>query len=117
MAAAQIGHLNSKPEHWQKTRLERLREQKRAIPYVPIQEGQYLLDALFEVGPSSFAGMGDEVAISWQEVWAYAQATQAISEPWEFRALVNMSKAFVKARRDGLSVFAIPPIEQDAGDD
>jgi hypothetical protein len=79
---------------------------------VPVDEGQYLLDALFEAGPSATAGMGAEIPLSWLEVWAYAQATQNISEPWEFRAIVQMSKAFVRARREGESVFAIPPMEQ-----
>ena len=79
---------------------------------MPVGEGQYLLEALFEVGPSGTAGMGGEIPLSWAEVWAYAQATQNLTEPWEFRAIVRMSKAFVKARIDGESVFAIPPIEQ-----
>lgn len=79
---------------------------------VPVEEESYLLDALFEIGPSATAGMGAEIHVSWGEVWAYAQATQNLSEPWEFRAIVQMSKAFVRARREGESVFAIPPMEQ-----
>jgi hypothetical protein len=79
---------------------------------VPVGDGQYLIETLFEVGPSGPGGMGGEIPLSWGEVWAYAQATQNISEPWEFRAIMRMSRAFVKARNDGESVFAIPPIEQ-----
>lgn len=83
---------------------------------VPVHDGHYLLDALFEVGPSATAGMGAEIPVSWTEVWAYAQATQNLSEPWEFRAIMQMSKAFVRARREGESVFAIPPMEQVEND-
>jgi hypothetical protein len=83
---------------------------------VPVEDGHYLLDALFEVGPSATAGMGAEIPVSWTEVWAYAQATQNLSEPWEFRAIMQMSKAFVRARREGESVFAIPPMEQVEND-
>lgn len=79
---------------------------------VPVYDGNYLVDALFEVGPSATAGMGSEIPVSWVEIWAYAQSTQNISEPWEFRAIMQMSKAFVRARREGESVFAIPPMEQ-----
>jgi hypothetical protein len=86
------------------------------VPLVPVDDGQYLLDALFEVGPSATAGMGGEIPVSWAELWAYAQATQNISEPWEFRAIMQMSRAFVRARREGESVFAIPPMEQIEND-
>lgn len=86
------------------------------MPIVPVGEGQYLLDALFEVGPSQAGGMGGEIPLSWGEVWAYAQATQILTEPWEFRSIMSMSRAFVKARKDGESVFAIPPIEQVTDD-
>lgn len=83
---------------------------------VPVYDGNYLVDALFEVGPSATAGMGSEIPVSWVEIWAYAQSTQNISEPWEFRAIMQMSKAFVRARREGESVFAIPPMEQVEND-
>lgn len=76
---------------------------------VEISAGQYLLEALFEAGPSKPGAMGGELPLEWLDVWAYMQATQAVSEPWEARALVQMSSAYVYEKAAGASVFSIEP--------
>jgi hypothetical protein len=81
---------------------------------VDIPEGQYLIDALIECGVSDFSSGAGEVPLSWSEVWAYAQATRAISEPWECRALIDMSRAFVRGRKEGESPLCIAPMEREA---
>ncbi len=72
--------------------------------------GMYLLDALFEAGPTEFAS-GEEKPISWGELVSYADATGQISEPWEFRAVMGMSRAYFRAKVRGKDVHAIPPVE------
>jgi hypothetical protein len=74
--------------------------------------GEYLLALLFEVGPSEYHATGGEVALSWGTLHAYGQATRSISDPWEYRALRAMSAGYVQAKRDGVDVFAIPPVDQ-----
>jgi hypothetical protein len=48
--------------------------------------------------------MGDEIPITWEALWSYAQATGALAEPWEFRIVMDMSLAYVaRGRRSVLS--------------
>jgi hypothetical protein len=90
--------------------MQMLTEQGKPLPLKPLEECQYLLDAFLECGVSDVSsGMG-ETPLTWREVWAYAQATRAISEPWEFRALIDMSRAFVRARKAGEDPFEELPI-------
>ena len=74
-------------------------------------DGEYLLDALFEVGPSEYQA-GNEMPVSWQALHAYASSTWAISEPWEFRAVMAMSKAYFRAKVQGKNPHAIEPIDE-----
>jgi hypothetical protein len=73
--------------------------------------GGYLLDALFSVGPSRFEG-GAELPISWQELAAYAAATGELTEPWELRAVMRMSRAYTTERAQGDDPLRIPPVER-----
>lgn len=74
--------------------------------------GEYLLEALFHVGPSAWSD-GAEVPISWAELAGYMAATGDISEPWEARAVMAMSKAYVNAKREGVNVHCIAPVDRD----
>lgn len=85
----------------------------RPPPLVDLPAGQYLLDALLQAGPSKIAAMGGEGPLAWLDLWAYAQATQAVSEPWEFEALSRMSRAYVEGRQTGANPFGIAPVDQD----
>jgi hypothetical protein len=113
LAAAQLGYLNAVLPAAKKSRLAICQEQKKEPPLVDVGEGQYLIEALFECGVSDTSSGTVELPLSWSEIWAYANATGSIKEPWEFRAMMDMSRAFVKARRDGESPFAIAPVDLD----
>lgn len=78
--------------------------------------GEYLLNALFEVGPTEYRG-GDEGPISWAELLAYGQATQALVEPWEFEAVMSMSRAYFRAKIDGKEVHAMMPVDRPEVDE
>lgn len=52
--------------------------------------------------------------ILWQEVAAYATVMTELSEPWEFRAVIDMSRAYVEEKRAGKDPFRIAPVERDA---
>ncbi len=49
--------------------------------------------------------------MTWAEVWSYLKAAQVISEPWECRLLVEMSKAYLSGLIDGENMFSINPLE------
>ena len=55
----------------------------------------YLLTAMQNLGWCGSNGFGAE-PISWAEIHAYAACTGDISEPWEYQALRDMSKAYIK---------------------
>lgn len=86
------------------------------MPYVKLKVGAYLLDTLFVVGPHSLSAMGEPILLSWSDLVAYAQATGAVGEPWEFETLHEMSRAYLEGRKHGESHFAIAPLEL-AGND
>jgi len=74
----------------------------------------YLLDALFEVGPTEWRGE-QELPISWTELTSYASATGDLSEPWEFRAVMGMSRAYFRAKVQGSrDVHCKSPVDQEA---
>lgn len=76
-----------------------------------IEAGQYLIDAWMAAGPTAPGAMG-EVPLDWPAVVAFAQATGAISEPWEFQAVIDMSRGYVVAKTIGENALAIPPVKQ-----
>ena len=71
-------------------------------------DGAYLMQALWDVGPTN----GDGGPISWQELAAYASISESLSEPWELRAVMRMSKAYVAEKQGGKDPLRIPPVER-----
>ena len=67
--------------------------------------------ALFEAGPFEYHATGEPIALTWQTLTAYGAATQAVSEPWEYRALISMSRAYVDGLTKGADEFCAPPSE------
>lgn len=72
--------------------------------------GEYLLDALFAVGPSRWTGE-IEGPITWEAIAAYKYATERLTEPWECEAVMAMSKAYFHAKMRGKAVHAIQPVD------
>lgn len=73
--------------------------------------GDYLLKALNRIGFYSHFGEG-RCVLTWAEIHAFAQATQAVREPWEMEALRRMSSAYLGGLRQGENVFGIIPGEE-----
>lgn len=55
--------------------------------------------------------MGDAAPVTWLDLWAYGQATGAVSEPWEYEALQAMSRAYLDGIEHGKNHFARSPLE------
>lgn len=72
--------------------------------------GQYLMQALWDVGPSRWVD-GTEYAVLWSEIAAYARITHKIVEPWELNAVMSMSKAYV-AEKSARDVLRIAPVDR-----
>ena len=110
MQAAQWGYLHATPEKYKDTRLAMYGGE--AVGIEAEIEGAYLLDALFTVGPSEWQG-GEERPISWAELAAYAKATGDVQEPWELRAIMAMSRAYIRGKREGVNVHCIAPVDRE----
>ena len=83
-----------------------------AIGIDPDLPGMYLMQALWDVGPTS----GDGGPISWQELAAYASVSESLSEPWELRAVMRMSKAYVAEKQAGKDPLRIAPVDRGGED-
>ncbi len=79
-------------------------------PDVP---GKYLMQALWDVGPSRFDGT-IETAIGWQDLAAYAKVMGTLSEPWEINAVMQMSKAYVREKTTSTDPLSIAPVDREA---
>lgn len=77
-----------------------------------LEAGEYLLETLFEAGPTRVSGEG-EMPLDWASLWAYAQATGALAEPWEFRAVMAMSRAYLSAKHEGKNALCKAPVERE----
>lgn len=81
----------------------------RALPDLPPHE--HMLAAFLDCGPVMHTAEGD-APLTWAEASAFATATLAISDPWEIRTLVQMSRAFLSTRMASNDPLFIPPLEQ-----
>lgn len=80
----------------------------------PIQAGEYLASAFSECGMVETSSNGP-VQLSWQEIHAYAQATQAIKSRWECVMIRQMSVAYLDGFAIGRDEFGIVPWEPENG--
>lgn len=61
--------------------------------------------------------MNGPVPIEWIDLHAYAQLSGAISEPWEAKALIAMSRHYLRGLTEGQDIMSIPPDERDDEDE
>lgn len=105
MQAAQWGWLHSTPKGLKQNRFE-----SYGYAYGIDQDidGQYLIYALSEIGWGVCQSYSP-----WAELRAYSEALGGISEPWEYRAIMAMSRAYIRAIEEGKDVHCIPPVERE----
>lgn len=76
-----------------------------------LEAGEYLVETLKLLGPTTFDSNGNEIPLSWPIVLAYGQATSILREPWEFTLLIQMSQAYLKGKISGADVLSMPPTD------
>lgn len=83
------------PQKWPHSRQKQI-EKEGKQPNIPEPEaGGYLLQAFFQAGAFTITGMG-RVPLDWPVLRPFAEATGAISERWEYEALIRMSRAYLE---------------------
>lgn len=96
--------------------LKRYQRLKQPLGLPRIEAGEYLLEAMFRLGPMRNSGMA-ATAPDWAEIQAFARLTGRISEPWEAEALFDMCQGYNEAREAGENPLAISPAEVAAAGD
>jgi hypothetical protein len=76
-----------------------------------LDPGEHMLQAFLDMGPVMHLPDGD-APVTWVEASAFATATLAVSDPWEIRTLVQMSRAFAFTREAAKDPLYLSPIEQ-----
>ena len=84
---------------------------KAPLPLVEIEAGQYLIDILHQLGPVRSNGMGLSVP-DWSEIVAFATANGLPLDPWEYRLIRTMSKAYLAGFNSGREALSIPPMKR-----
>lgn len=91
--------------------MEQYAEAGIAPPLVEVDAGQYLIDAMFALGPSRPLGGGGLRATDWPEIAGYA-AAQGPFARWELQALADMCAHWCRGYRHGASALAVSPLER-----
>jgi len=66
----------------------------------PVHAGGYLLEILFEVGPTKAAGMAGQVGIDETDLLAWQVNQQIALRPWETRAIRILSREYASMLAD-----------------
>lgn len=66
---------------------------------------------MIDLGPVTSDGFGLRPP-TWAEIKAFGEATTALCEPWEYRALRSMCIAYLSGLRSGENPLSIPPMER-----
>ena len=93
--------------------MQRMNEVGRSLGLPDLDAGGYLIEALFQVGPTSQTPLG-EAPLNRQEIKSFGRATKAVSKRWEFQSLFDMSRSYIAARQSGENPFSISPVDQKA---
>lgn len=121
IAASQLGWLDAVPamvasdgktHRWDYNRRTHLEKSKRGeVVEVYVGDAEYLLTAMMEAGPYSIALNGDKIKITWADLNAYIEATEAVSSVREKRMIRTLSEFYLRGLAQGTNVAGISPIE------
>lgn len=93
--------------------LKRAQRLKEPLGLPELDEGEYLIEAFFRLGPTRNNGMS-VTPTDWSEIKSFADLTGRISEPWEAEVLFDMCRGYHEARLAGEDPLAMSPVEIEA---
>lgn len=106
-----MGWLHGKPKDETRSRVEIFKEfGGPGSPLPDVGPGQYLVEAFKTMRFAKTGPMGGLLPQEWGDVLAFAQATEAVSEPWEIATLHEMSQAYVNEY--GKELATIAPVDR-----
>jgi hypothetical protein len=72
-----------------------------------VEGGEYLISALFDVGPSTADG-----PLDWQTLESWTRMRGITLRPWEAQLLVNLGRAHFQALHEAKAMNAEPPLQE-----
>lgn len=73
-----------------------------------VEPGEYLLQAMFVLGPTRATGMG-EAATDYPVIESFARSTGRLEDGWDIETMQMMCAAFCSARQAGEDPFCEEP--------
>jgi hypothetical protein len=110
-----MGWLASTIKNENKTRAQRYIDAGADLPFVDLECGGYLIDIVNQIGPVRSNGMGLDIP-DWKELVAFSEANDIDLEPWEYRLIRSMCRAYLSGLNSGKEALSIPPIERGKED-
>lgn len=83
-------YLDTKPDEF-----PQCRRVNNEFPLPEVGALGYLLDIFHEVGQIVADGGGQLRALNWQDLAGYISATQQNLEPWESKAIIDLSMSYL----------------------
>jgi hypothetical protein len=77
---------------------------------------QYFVDALFDAGPTSAAGMG-AVPLTWADLEAWQRGTGVFFPPWQLRLIRKLSSEYLAESQAADAHDAPPPWNREITED
>lgn len=102
-----------KKEEERKSRWDRIRDDDRTPELPEISAAGYLVQYLFDIGPTLAGGMGD-APLTHSEVRAFMENTGISLQPWEAQALRTLSRAYVAESSRATDPACPPPFGETA---
>jgi len=95
-----IKYNNKKDKRNERTRYELLKDKDSDLLNLPeVQNAEYIIEYLFEVGPSMSNGMG-LCPISYTEIKAWMDATKTECSPWDVNMIRHLSRVFISQHHE-----------------
>ena len=108
--AAQLGYLHSTPDGQSVNRMARITDGRYGLP--ELGHEKYLMDAFIASGMVA----GDGSSMSWADINAFSEATNAVDDPFEKKALFDMSRSYSTELSLGADPFRIAPCLREVND-
>ena len=104
-----VPDTNTRNKRNERTRYELLKDKNSELLNLPeVNYAEYLIDYLFEVGPSMSNGMG-LCPISYQEISSWLQTTKTECNSWDVNVIRHLSKVFINQYHESIKVDCPPP--------
>lgn len=107
-----MGFYSGKPKDWTESRTEILNKRNISLRYPNIEGGEFLIEALQQMGPFTYMQNGELTSQSWAEITAFCSCSDLIETTREAQLLHGLSQEFCEGHRRGVNPLGIEPMAE-----